>query len=130
MMDRIKGNHIPLEELVKVKRKENQVSPLIKGQDFSSVLDQVQKKDGLHFSTHAQRRMINRDIVLNKEDLNKMEQAVNRLQKKGGHESLLLHRDVAYLVSVKNRTIITAMEESTLKEHVFTNIDSAVIIKD
>lgn len=128
MVDSIRHSNIPMEELGRT-RKRTDSAPL-KGQDFSSVLDAVQKKSGLYFSSHAQKRMMNREIVLDKEDLHKMERAVNRLQQKGGNESLLLHRDVAYVVSVKNRTVITAMDEENLQEHIFTNIDSAVILKD
>lgn len=129
MIDRINTNNIPLEELGKVKRKDIQRPPL-KGQDFSSVLTEAQKKSGLQFSSHAQRRMVNREIVLDQKDLHRLEEAVNRLHKKGGNESLLLHRDVAYLVSVKNKTVITAIDEEKMDDHIFTNIDSAVILKD
>lgn len=129
MIDRVNGHNIPLEHLGKRETKDTKSLP-VKDRDFSSVLSEVQKKSDLHFSSHAQRRMNNREIVLDREDLTKMEQAVNRLQKKGGNESLLLHRDVAYLVSVKNRTVITAIHEEKMDEHIFTNIDSAVILKD
>lgn len=128
VIDGIRESNIPLENLGGAKKKE--VSAPIKSRDFAAILGDVQKKGRLQFSSHAQRRMMNREIVLNKEDLHKMEQAVNRLQKKGGSESLLLHRDVAYLISVKNRTVITAVDEERLQEHIFTNIDSAVILKD
>ena len=36
--------------------------------------------------------------------------------------------DVALVVSVKNRTVITAVDRAQMKENVFTNIDSAVIV--
>jgi len=34
----------------------------------------------------------------------------------------------AFIVSVTNRTVITALDGSSMKENVFTNIDSAVIV--
>jgi flagellar operon protein len=36
--------------------------------------------------------------------------------------------DVALVVSIKNRTVITAVDKASLKENVFTNIDSAVVV--
>lgn len=47
---------------------------------------------------------------------------------KRGRESLLMIDDVALIVSIKNRTIITAVDKAHLSESVFTNIDSAVIV--
>jgi flagellar operon protein len=34
----------------------------------------------------------------------------------------------AFIVSVPNRTVITALDGGSMKENVFTNIDSAVIV--
>jgi len=39
----------------------------------------------------------------------------------------VLLRDVAFIVSVKNKTVVTAVDGESMKENVFTNIDSAVI---
>jgi len=36
---------------------------------------------------------------------------------------------LALIVSIKNRTVITAVDGQSLKENVFTNIDSAVIAR-
>ena len=36
--------------------------------------------------------------------------------------------DSAFIMSVKNKTIVTAMDKSTLKENLFTNIDSTIIV--
>ena len=36
--------------------------------------------------------------------------------------------DLAFVVSIKNRTVITAVDGNSMKDNVFTNIDSAVII--
>ena len=33
----------------------------------------------------------------------------------------------AFVVSVKNKTVITAVDAQSMREHVFTNIDSAVL---
>lgn len=47
---------------------------------------------------------------------------------KGAKESLILMQDMAFIVNVKNRTVVTAMDSESMKDNVFTQIDSAVII--
>jgi flagellar operon protein len=37
-------------------------------------------------------------------------------------------KDAALVVSIKNRTVVTAMDRNQMQGNVFTNIDSAVII--
>ena len=53
---------------------------------------------------------------------------VEKAQRKGARESLVLLDDVALVISIKNKTVITAVDKEKLKENVFTNIDSAVIV--
>jgi uncharacterized protein YuzE len=36
---------------------------------------------------------------------------------------------VAYIVSVENNTVVTAVDEESMEDNVFTNIDSAVFMK-
>lgn len=79
------------------------------------------------FSTHAQQRLQQRDITLGDEDVAKINQAVDRAQQKGSKESLILLDDMAFVVSVKNRVVITAVDQPSMKQNVFTNIDSVVI---
>jgi flagellar operon protein len=63
------------------------------------------------------------------EDLALLNQAVDRAESKGAKESLVLMDQLALIVSIKNRTVITAVDGESMKENVFTNIDSAVIAK-
>ena len=58
-----------------------------------------------------------------------LKDAVNKAEAKGAKESLILMDQLALVVSVKNRTVITAVDGASLKDNVFTNIDSAVIVK-
>ena len=52
---------------------------------------------------------------------------MDKAGQKGGQDSLVLLRDMAFIVSVPNKTVVTAMDADQVKENVFTNIDSAVI---
>lgn len=81
----------------------------------------------LKFSKHAQQRLESRNIQLNEMDKSKLESAVSKAEQKGANDSLVFLRDMAFIVSVKNRTVVTAIDKENLRENVFTNIDSAVV---
>ncbi len=93
------------------------------GPDFNSIL-----QDQLKVSGHAKTRLESRNIQLGQQEWNRVLDGVNRAAAKGAKESLVMLDNVALVVSVKNRTVITAVDQSNLKENVFTNIDSAVIV--
>jgi flagellar operon protein len=96
---------------------------------FGQVLDQKLDQDSeLKFSAHAQQRLSNRNINLTADDLVRLKQGLSQAAAKGSKESLLLKDGVAFVVSVKNNTVITAVDAGSMKGNVFTNIDSAVIV--
>ena len=80
----------------------------------------------LKFSRHANERLASRNIDLTNEQLLKLESGAQRAKMKGIKESLVMVDDLAFIVSVKNNTVITAMNDQD--EQIFTNIDGAVIM--
>jgi flagellar operon protein len=98
-----------------------------KGASFEEVFAQEMARGGLKFSAHAEKRLASRGIPLSAEEMTNLTNAVDRAAAKGARESLILVGGTAFLVSVRNRTVITAIDGESLKENVFTNIDSAVI---
>lgn len=96
---------------------------------FNQVLEQqLGKEAGLKFSAHAQARMQSRNIELSAQDLVRLREGVAQAAAKGARESLLLKDGTAFVVSVKNNTVITAVDAASMKGNVFTNIDSALIV--
>jgi flagellar operon protein len=87
----------------------------------------AKKVDGLRFSAHAESRMISRNIELTPELMGKLEKAVAGAASKGSRDSLIVTKQCAFIVNIPNRTVITAMDGESVKENIFTNIDSAVI---
>lgn len=84
---------------------------------------------GIQISAHAQARMEKRGVHLTSTDTEKLTKLVNRMQEKGVRDALVyINNSVAMVVSVKNRTIITAVDDASAKENIFTNIDSAAIL--
>lgn len=97
------------------------------GPSFNQLLEQ--EIAGVKFSQHALQRLQSRKIQLDGSQLSKLSQAVDKAAQKGARESLILMNDnLAFVVSVKNKTVITAIDGASIKDNVFTNIDSAVII--
>lgn len=95
--------------------------------DFQQILqDSLKKSDTVKISAHAEQRMIERDIKLEESDMNLIKEAMNNLEKKGARESLMLYKDIAFIASVNNRTIITALQYNELD--IVTNIDSTIIV--
>lgn len=84
--------------------------------------------EGVKFSNHAIERMRTRGISYSPEDISKLSDAISRAAAKGSKDSLVLMNDSALIVSVKNNTVVTVMDKNALKENVFTNIDSTVVL--
>jgi len=107
----------------------SQVAGRMSPVSFQSVLYGQIQQDRVKLSAHAQKRMEQRNIYLKESDWFKIDNAVNQAQAKGVRDSLLLYNDLALVASITNRTIVTALDKETMVNHVFTNIDGAVIIK-
>jgi flagellar operon protein len=95
------------------------------GPSFADVLGE--KAGAVQLSGHAKARIERRGIDLEPETLARLQHGVDRAAAKGSRESVVLVDDVAFVVSVKARTVITAVDRASMRDHVFTNIDSAVI---
>lgn len=107
--------------------------------EFDQVFDKAIQQDApkpdleltrspLKFSAHATQRLNDRKITIDPALMSKVNDAVDKAAAKGVEDTLILTNDAALIVSVKNRTVITAMDRNSLQGNVFTNIDGAVII--
>ncbi|MFC4598945.1 TIGR02530 family flagellar biosynthesis protein [Cohnella hongkongensis] len=94
------------------------------GTTFKELLSRQQLK----FSHHAEQRLEQRGIRLQPDQIERIASAVEQAAAKGAKDSLVLYRDIAMIVSVPNRTVVTAMDGPSIKEHIFTQIDSAVVV--
>jgi len=93
-------------------------------QTFETILN---KERNLNFSTHALERLNQRQISLEPSELIRLEKAVDDAQSKGAKDALILLNRKAFIVSIANRTVITALNSDENEGKVYTNIDSAVI---
>ena len=90
-------------------------------------------QDDLKFSKHAMKRLFSREINIGADELKSLKEVVKKLKNKGARESLILmnresKNNLAVVVSVRNKTVITAMNSENMKENIFTNIDSTVVL--
>jgi flagellar operon protein len=98
------------------------------GKNFAQTLAQVtQRQDALRLSSHAQKRLDSSQVTLTEAHMERIGGAVDRATQKGSNQSLIMLDDLALVVSVKNRVVITAVDDARMKDSVFTNIDSVVI---
>jgi flagellar operon protein len=97
--------------------------------DFAGLLG-ARLQDGLHFSKHAQARLASREIPLSEAQRVRLAEATDEAEKRGAREALLLMDNVGFIVSVPNRTVITALDGSRMEAGVITGIDAAVVVPD
>jgi len=97
------------------------------GPTFADVLKDTEGSKPLQFSKHAVQRLERRNLDVSPTSLQRLQDGVERAAGKGARDAVVLVDDTAFVVSVKNRTVVTAVGTDQMKDHVFTNIDSAVI---
>ncbi|MHB8338337.1 MAG: TIGR02530 family flagellar biosynthesis protein [Ignavibacteriaceae bacterium] len=91
---------------------------------FSAIFQEELSK--VKFSNHALKRLDSRNIQLNDNEINKIQNAVQKAESKGSKDSLVMMNNTAYIVNIPNRTVVTALPMGDSNENIFTNIDSVV----
>jgi flagellar operon protein len=97
----------------------------VNGPSFQELL--AKQTSTLQFSRHALQRLQQRGIQLDQPTLGRLTEGVQRAADKGSRDSVVFVDGTAYVVSVANNTVITAVGSEHMRQQVFTNIDSAVI---
>lgn len=100
------------------------------GQSFSDIFKTKQNilnEEPVRFSKHAANRLSDRNIELSLNQIDRLNAGTQKASEKGINESLVLIDELAFIVNTKNNTVITAMDQNSSDENVFTNIDGAVI---
>ena len=94
---------------------------------FQDVLSNtIAERLPLQFSKHAHMRLNSRDITLSTEQMQRVEAGISQARQKGIQDSLVFVDNVALVVNVKSKTVITAMNQAN--QNIFTNIDGAVVV--
>lgn len=120
-------------------QKAEQANTLKKGEtsEFKGLMDrellqpQISPKDvgpEIKVSTHATKRLQERNIELDGNEYMKLKEAMGKLRAKGGHDSLVITDKAAYVVDVDKNTVVTAVDKNNMNENVFTKIDSTIFM--
>jgi flagellar operon protein len=97
------------------------------GRAFANVLGS-HLGSSLRFSRHAEERLASRNVPLSESQRERLAEATRRAESSGAREALLLMGNMAFIVSVPNRTVITALDGSRMEAGVITGIDAAVMV--
>lgn len=95
---------------------------------FAEVLENQKRYMEVKFSTHAQERLKQQNINITSQEISMINEATKKAEIKGSKESLILLKDLALVVNISNKTVITAIDKTRQKDKIFTNIDSTVIL--
>ena len=109
--------------------KKQEVTTSARGRkSFAEVFaDKKTEESELKFSKHAANRLSERNIELSDKVMNRLHAGTVAAGQKGINESLVMVDQLAFIVNVKNQTVITALDKDDSNGNVFTNIDGAVI---
>ena len=134
-MERLQGSFLSIDHVAgaylqgtqKTGRKE-QVNE--QGLSFRQILEQTNSKQtsSITFSKHANERLSSRNINLDAEQIERLNRGIMQAKEKSINESLVMMDNIAFIVNVKNNTVVTAMDQTANDSNIFTNIDGAVIV--
>src|SRR5690606_16794338 len=96
------------------------------GTTFAGHLQQAIAKPPRTISAHATTRLDERKIEWSVHLQQSLNSGVEKARKKGARETLIIMDEAAFVVSVKNQKVITAMDKPSMTEQVITNIDSTI----
>lgn len=96
---------------------------------FAELLQkEVNRPQSVQFSKHAALRVQQRGIEMTDSLLSDLNRAVKKAQEKGAKDVAIIGENGAFIVNVPNNVVITTMSGAEMKDNIFTNIDSAVLI--
>ena len=136
-MERLQGSYISLDQMADVYlQKTNNISQRsqIREQElsFQQILEQTSGRKSLTesvtFSKHANERLASRNINLDADQMERLNKGIMQAKEKSINESLVMMDNIAFIVNIKNNTVVTAMDQSSNDSNIFTNIDGAVIV--
>ncbi len=136
-MERLQGSYLSIDQMADVylqnsKKTDSKSQINEQGLSFQQILEKATEHslqtEGVTFSKHANERLASRNIDLDEQQLERLNKGVMQAKEKSINESLVVMDDLAFIVNVKNNTVVTAMDQTANDSNIFTNIDGAVIV--
>lgn len=99
------------------------------GTAFADALREKLNQDSpVRFSRHAAERLAQRGSDVDDGLLESLNKAVETARDKGSRDTVIIRGKDAFIVNVPNNVVVTMVTYQDMKENIFTNIDSAVLI--
>ena len=98
------------------------------GVQFSELLQREADRTSVHFSKHAAQRVQERGIQMTDSLLGDLNQADQKARDKGARDVVVIGQSGAFIVNIPNNVVVTTMSGTEMKDNIFTNIDSAVLM--
>ena len=127
---RIRANVIPRDQLADQYLNNSRKTVKAAQENLVSFQEILQSKSNeqLKFSKHATVRLADRGIELTDAQLERLNDGAQKAGQKGIRDSLVIVDNLAFIVNVPNKTVVTAMNSRETEDNVFTNINGAVIM--
>ena len=98
-------------------------------QNFAVILNEkLEKSESLQFSKHSKERIQQRGINVTDSLIEQLNTAADSARLKGAKDVVMIGRDAAFIVNIPNNVVVTAINGNEMKNNIFTNIDSAVLL--
>ncbi len=134
-MERLQGSYFSIDQMADVflqgnKKVDQKVQTNEQKLSFQQIFQQAseQQTHSVNFSKHANERLASRNINLDAKQMERLNKGIMQAKEKSINESLVMMDNIAFIVNVKNNTVVTAMDQTTNDSNIFTNIDGAVIV--
>ena len=106
-----------------------QTSKKTDSSNFDDILQKnLQQSNGVVFSKHAAKRVVERNIDVSEENMARLNQGMRLANEKNISDALILIDKTAFIVNVPSNTVITTKANEDMDSTVFTNINGTVII--
>jgi len=114
-----------------IQKQSKRVQKNVDPSEFNKLVQELnqQQAEGLKVSSHAQERIRTRNIEMTQQRMDTLGEVADEAGKKGAKNTLAMFDTDAFILSVKDKTIVTAMKEEEMESRFFTNIDSVYIKK-
>lgn len=134
-MERLQGSYLSIDQMADAflqssKKAEQKTQINEQGFTFQQIFRQASEQhvDSVAFSKHANERLASRNINLDASQMERLNKGIMQAKEKSINESLVMMDNIAFIVNIKNNTVVTAMDQTTNDSNIFTNIDGAVIV--
>lgn len=95
--------------------------------NFKDILSGTQD---IKVSKHAKQRLSERNIQINDNQWEVISKKMQEARKKGVTDSVVITKQATLLVSTKNNTVVTAMNNEEATNKIFTNINGTILINE